>query len=159
MASGPAFSALKLSLGITVPLLIDLTYQEAYLVPFTTPNLYAESGWKELSKPKGIPFGIPPSLTFNRYRTENPWHVQYVHAKKSFWRYNAMWPFLGVVTTALQLNYLINSLRVRWATGAIAAVSAMGLTWTATLVEGNARRMYLDKMQEKVLKEEETLTG
>ncbi len=157
MASRQAFNTLKLSLGISVPLLIDLTYQEAYLVPFTTPNLYAESGWKELGKPMGIPFRMPPSLTFNRYRTENPWHVEYVHAKKSFWRYNVMWPFLGVVSTALQLNYLINSLRVRWAIGAIAAVSAMSLTWAGILVEGNARKMYLDKMQEKVVKEEEVL--
>lgn len=159
MASRQVHNTLRLSLGITVPLLIDLTYQEAYLVPFTTPNLYSESRWKELIKPKGIPFHIPPSLTFTRYRTENPWHVQYVHAKKSFWRYNVMWPFIGVVTTALQLNFLILSLRTRWAAGAIAAASAMGLTWTGILVEGNARKMYLDKMQEKVLKEEETLTG
>ncbi len=159
MASRQAFNSLRLSLGITVPVLIDLTYQEAYLVPFTTPDLYAESRWKELSKPMGIPFHIPPSLDFNRYRTENPWHVQYVHAKKSFWRYNVMWSFLGVVSTALQLHYLINSLRVRWATGAIAAISAMSLTWTGILVEGNARKMYLDKMQEKVLKEEEVLSS
>ncbi len=70
-----------------------------------------------------------------------------------------MWPFIGVISTALQLNYLINSLRVRWATGAIAAVSAISLTWTGVLLEGNARKMYLDKMQEKVLKAEESFTS
>ena len=159
MASGPAINTLKLSLGFSVAMLIDLAYHEAYLVPSTLPNLYAESNWKELSKPAGIPFRRPPSLSFTRYHTENPWHAQYIYAKKSFLRHNLMWSALAVCTTAMQLSYFITSLRARWATGAIAAVSAMGLTWTGIVVEGNARKMYLNKMQEKVLKAEETITG
>lgn len=159
MASRPVFHAFRFSLGISVPLLLDLAYHEAYLVPSTIPNLYAESQWKELIKPKGIPFHSPPSLTFTRYRTENPLHAQYIYAKKSFWRYNLLWAYLGTSTTALQLYYIISSLRARRVTRAIAAASVMGLTWTAILVEGNTRKMYLDKMQEKVLKEEEAVTG
>ena len=65
-----------------------------------------------------------------------------------------MWPFLGMVSTALQLSYMIKSLRVRWTAGAVTAIIAMVLTWTGITVEGNARKMYLDEMQEKVLKEE-----
>lgn len=70
-----------------------------------------------------------------------------------------MWAFVGLVSTALQLSYLINSLRVRRGTGAIAAVGAIGLTWAGIVVEGNARKMYLDEMQERVIKEEEVLSS
>ena len=154
MASRQTINTFKLSLGVLVPLLVDFAYQEGYVVPFTIPSFYTKSRLKELSKPMGVAFGMPPSLTFTRYRTENPWHARYVHAKKSFWRYNVMWPFLGMVSTALQLSYMIKSLRVRWTAGAVTAIIAMVLTWTGITVEGNARKMYLDEMQEKVLKEE-----
>jgi hypothetical protein len=159
MASMPRFSLLKFSLGASVPLLIDLAYQEGYLVPSTTPNLYNKSRWKELSQPTRHPFRIPPSLTFVGYRTENPFHVEYVHAKKSLWRYNVMWSLLGVVTTTFQANYIVNALQARRIAGAIAALSAIGLTWTAIVAEGHARRMYLDEMQKKVLKEEEAFSS
>jgi hypothetical protein len=155
MASRPAFNALKLSLGITVPLLIDLAYQEGYVVPSTIPNFYTKDRLKELSKPTGVPFSIPPSLTFTRYRTENPFHVQYVHAKKSFWRYNVMWSFVGIVSTTFQLVHMTNSLGLRRPAGAVAAAGAIGLTWAAIIVEGNARKMYLEEMHNKVMEEEE----
>ncbi len=66
-----------------------------------------------------------------------------------------MWAFLGVVSGAMQANHIVNSLRARRAAGAIAALSAMGLTWSVIIVEGNARKMYLHEMHEKVIKEEE----
>ncbi|KAF7502855.1 hypothetical protein GJ744_004976 [Endocarpon pusillum] len=159
MAARPIFYPFRASLVISIPLLLDLAYHEGYLVPSTIPNLYAESQWKEVIKPKGIPFHSPPSLTWNRYHTENPLHAQYIYAKKSFWRYKLIWAYLGASTTVLQLYYIFSSLRARRVTRAIAAASVMGLTWTAILVEGKTREMYLDKMQEKVLKEEEAFTG
>lgn len=155
MAPRQAFSTLKLSLGISLPLLVDLAYQEAFVVPTTLPGFYNKHRLAELRRPTGVSFGMPPSLTFTRYRTENPYHAQYINAKKSFWRYNVMWSFLGVVSGGLQLEYLIQSLRIGWPAGAIAAAGAVGLTWTAIIVEGNARKMYLEAMHDKVLKEEE----
>lgn len=155
MASKQTFSLLTFSLGLSLPLLIDLAYQEAYLVPTTTPNLYTRARLEELIKPVKQPFSMPPSLTFTRYHTENSLHAQYVHAKKSLWRYNVMWGFLGVVSAALQGNYVVNSLIARRPAAAVAAVSAMGLTWAAIIVEGNARRLYLKEMHDEVMKEEE----
>jgi hypothetical protein len=159
MASRRPISALKLSLGLSVPLFIDLTYQEGYLVPSTFPNVYTESRLKELSKPSGVQFATPPSLTFTRYHTENPWHAQYIYAKKSFWRYKVMWSSLGLISSALQLIHVVNSAAVGRPAGAIAAVAAIGLTWTGIIVEGKARKMFLDEMHDTVVKEEETLTN
>ncbi len=82
MASTRSFSLLKFSLGVSVPIVLDLAYQEGYFVPSTFPNFYNESRLKELKEPSIPDFATPPSLTFVRYRTENPWHFQYVHAKK-----------------------------------------------------------------------------
>jgi hypothetical protein len=155
MASRQAINTFHLSLGMYVPILLDLAYQEGYLVPTTFPNFYTTSRLNELAKPPSRPVGIPTSLTFTRYRTQNPWHVQYVHAKKAFWRYIVMWPFLGVVTTALQSNHLLTSLILRRPTGAIVALSAITLTWGTVIVEGNARKMYIDEMYQRVMKEEE----
>lgn len=66
-----------------------------------------------------------------------------------------MWSFLGVVAAAVQANHIVNSIRARRVGGAVAALGAMGLTWAAIMVEGNARRMYLEEMNRMVLKEEE----
>jgi hypothetical protein len=159
MATQQAFNTLTASLGCSVPLLIDLIYQEGYAVPTHTPKLYTKARLEDLRKPSLPSFGIPESLTFRRYRTENIHHVDYVHAKKSFWRYNFMWSFLGVTTTLLQLHYVVRSIRTRRPAGALAAAGAMGLTWGAIMVEGKARRMYLDEMMDKVKKEEEKFTA
>ncbi len=70
-----------------------------------------------------------------------------------------MWSFLGVTSAALQANSIINSVGARRYGGAAAALGAMGLTWTAIMFEGHARRMYLEEMQQKVLKEEEAFTS
>jgi hypothetical protein len=152
-------NGLLFSLHISIPILCDLAYHEGYLVPSTIPNFYTRDRLKELSRPKLIPFSRPPSLSFVGYRTENPWHARYIHAKKSFWRYNVMWLPLGVTAGILQLTYLINSLRVRWAAGAIASASFLAITCTSIVLEGNARKMYLKEVQKKVLKEEEDFTG
>jgi hypothetical protein len=149
---------MSFSLGVTVPMLIDLAYHEGYLVPTNTPNLY-RSRLEELTKPTRRPFRIPPSLTFVRYHTENPLHAEYIYAKKSLWRYNVMWSLLGVISAACQANHIVNCLKVRRFGGASLALGAIGLTWTAIMVEGNARRMYIEEMREKVLKEEEAFTS
>ena len=158
MSSRLVINTLRLSLGITAPLLVDLAYHECYLIPSNVPNLYANSRPEELLKPTGVPFGIPPTLTFTRYRTENPWHAQYIYAKKSFWRYNTLWPFTGVVSAALQLIHIIQSVRLGSVLGVVGAAGAMALTWTGIFVEGKSRRMYLDAMHDKVMKEEEAFS-
>jgi len=155
MAARQGINLFTLSLGAYVPLLLDLGYHEGYLVPSTFPNLYATTRLNELAKPTPFPVSSPPSLTFTRYRTENPWHAQYIYAKKSFWRYNFMWPTFGIITTVLQSNHLISSLILRRPAGAIAALSAITLTWGTIIVEGNARKMYIDEMYQRVMKEEE----
>ena len=159
MASRQPLSVLKFSLSVYIPLLIDLAYQEAYFVPSTLPDLYTKPRLKELSKPSGVQFGIPPSLTFTRYRTENPWHTQYIYAKKSFWRYNLMWSSVGLITSTLQLIHVINSAAIGRPVGAIVAVGAIGLTWTGIIVEGKARKMFLDEVHDTVVKEEENFTN
>lgn len=70
-----------------------------------------------------------------------------------------MWAFLGVVSAAFQLSYIIKCLKARSPIGVITAASAMALTWTGIIVEGNTRIMYLDEMQQKVIREEETSTA
>lgn len=159
MASNQTFSLLKLSLGVSVPLVIDLAYQEGYFVPSTFPGFYNEGRLKELKEPSRPRFTTPPSLTFVRYRTENPWHVQYVYAKKSFWRYNVMWWPLGVLCTALQSGHIVNSVRKGRPAGAIAGAAVIGLTWTVMIVEGKARTMFLNEIYDTVIKEEEAFTN
>lgn len=155
MAADHLINTLRLSLTISLPLLVDLAYHEGYLVPATIPNFYNPTRLNQLAKPTLFPACVPPSLTFVRYRTENPLHAQYIHAKKSFWRYNAIWPALGVITSGLQTNHLIRSLRSGRPLGAIAALSAITLTWGTIMMEGNARKMYIDEMYQRVLQEEE----
>jgi hypothetical protein len=155
MAARQKVSLFTFSLGMYIPLLLDLAYHEGYLVPTTFPNLYAKTRLNELVKPIPFPVRIPPSLTFTRYRTENPWHARYIYAKKSFWRYNILWSVFGVLTTVMQSGHLITSLFLRRPAGAVAALSAITLTWGTIIVEGNARKLYIDEMHQTVLKEEE----
>lgn len=69
-----------------------------------------------------------------------------------------MWSFVGVLAAAFQANHIVNSIRTRRAGGVVAALGAMGLTWAAIMVEGNARRMYLEEMNRMVLREEEVFS-
>lgn len=65
-----------------------------------------------------------------------------------------MWFFVGVVSSAFQVRHAMTSWMARRTLGIFAAFGATGLTWAAIILEGNARKMYLDEMQDKVLKEE-----
>ena len=154
MAARQQINTLFLSLGLTVPLIIDLVYHEGYFVPTNFPGYWTQSRLDRLTQIRGLPYTNPPSLTYTRYRTESPLHAAFVHTRKSVWQFNAMWPFVAVVTSGLQLHWLIRSARMRVASGVFGALAAMGLTWSALVIEGHSRKMFLDDMREKVAQEE-----
>lgn len=66
-----------------------------------------------------------------------------------------MWSFLGCMSSALQILHMVNAVMIRRPFGIFAALGTMGLTWTGIIVEGKARRLFLDEMHDTVVKEEE----
>ena len=65
-----------------------------------------------------------------------------------------MWWFLGLMSSSLQLLHVVNAVGLGRPAGAFAALGAMGLTWTGIIVEGKARKMFLNEMHDTVVKEE-----
>lgn len=163
MASGPAINSLKLSLGVTFPLVIDFAYHEGYLVG-VYPGYWTRSRFDRLFQfealrnvRRTVYDEKNSALHFTRYRTENPLHASYIHTKKSVWKVNTLWPLLAGVASALQIHSLFVSFRRRALGRALFAVGAMGLTWAGVVLENESRYWFLQDMKERVVQVDKTL--